>query len=101
MDAQGRELVHPESPPGWTAATNNQTELQACIEMPLGALGRGERGRPEHYGSTMNLAPRAKSTRGCRVLTRVAGSGLPPRRRVHAGACWACESHRHLSHEGT
>lgn len=32
VDSEGHPVVHEESPPGWKYATNNQMELQACIE---------------------------------------------------------------------
>jgi ribonuclease HI len=36
----GELVVHEESPPGWRGATNNQMELQACIEALKIATGR-------------------------------------------------------------
>lgn len=40
VDHDGDPVVHEECPPGWKAATNNQMELQACIEALELALGR-------------------------------------------------------------
>lgn len=40
VDDQGNPLIHEECPPGWKSATNNQMELQACIEALDLALGR-------------------------------------------------------------
>lgn len=40
VDADGEPLIHEESPPGWKGATNNQMELQACIEALKLATGR-------------------------------------------------------------
>lgn len=32
INKNGDPEIHEESPPGWRGATNNQMELQACIE---------------------------------------------------------------------
>ena len=40
VDDDGEPVVHEESPPGWKGATNNQMELQACIEALKLATGR-------------------------------------------------------------
>lgn len=40
VDEQGQPRIHEECPPGWRSATNNQMELQACIEALSLALGR-------------------------------------------------------------
>lgn len=40
VDEQGHPVIREESPPGWKSATNNQMELQACIEALRLALGR-------------------------------------------------------------
>jgi ribonuclease HI len=40
VDAKGNPVLHEECPPGWQAATNNQMELQACIEALELLLGR-------------------------------------------------------------
>jgi len=32
VDRDGNPVIYEECPPGWKAATNNQMELQACIE---------------------------------------------------------------------
>jgi ribonuclease HI len=40
VDDQGHPQIHEECPPGWRSATNNQMELQACIEALGLALGR-------------------------------------------------------------
>jgi ribonuclease HI len=40
VDEDGRPLTHEVSPPGWKGATNNQMELQACIEALKIATGR-------------------------------------------------------------
>jgi ribonuclease HI len=40
VDEHGRPAIHEECPPGWKAATNNQMELQACIEAVGFALDR-------------------------------------------------------------
>lgn len=40
VGGDGQPLVHEESPAGWKGATNNQMELQACIEALSIATGR-------------------------------------------------------------
>jgi ribonuclease HI len=40
LDDRGNPQIHEECPPGWRSATNNQMELQACIEALGLALGR-------------------------------------------------------------
>jgi ribonuclease HI len=40
VDDEGHEETHEECPPGWKGATNNQMELQACIEALRIATGR-------------------------------------------------------------
>jgi ribonuclease HI len=40
VDGWGNPVIREESPPGWKAATNNQMELQACIDALELALGR-------------------------------------------------------------
>lgn len=40
VDEDGHEQVHEECPPGWRSATNNQMELQACIDALAFALDR-------------------------------------------------------------
>jgi ribonuclease HI len=40
VDEEGQPRIHEECPPGWRSATNNQMELQACIEALGVALGR-------------------------------------------------------------
>lgn len=42
VDDEGEQETHEESPPGWKGASNNQMELQACIEALRIATG----GRP-------------------------------------------------------
>lgn len=40
VDENGNEVIYEECPPGWKSATNNQMELQACIEALSHALSR-------------------------------------------------------------
>src|SRR4051794_24171472 len=49
VDDGGEPVVIEECPPGWKAATNNQMELQACIEALAIATGRHPRVGPAKY----------------------------------------------------
>jgi ribonuclease HI len=40
VDSNGHPRIYEESPPGWRSATNNQMELQACIEALSFVLNR-------------------------------------------------------------
>jgi ribonuclease HI len=49
VDEHGDPEIHEESPPGWKAASNNQMELQACIEALKIATGRHPPVEPSRY----------------------------------------------------